>query len=71
MALWFCEFRTTVSGKVEAESEREALAKFTEALDALDLGAGEIQDFELARSRSGYATEVTELEQPEPPKRRR
>lgn len=62
VALWFCEFRTSVSGKIEADTQQEAMAMFTEALDALDLGAGSIQDFKLERSRSGYATEVVEID---------
>ncbi len=62
MPMWFCEYRTTVSGQVEADNDRDALRQFNEALDGLDLGAGNIQDFKLDRARSGYATEVVSIE---------
>ncbi|MBC7545717.1 MAG: hypothetical protein H7338_23550 [Candidatus Sericytochromatia bacterium] len=68
MTMWYCEYRTTVSGKVEADNEREALRQFNEALEGLDLGAGNIQEFKLERSRSGYATEVMSIE-PKPTRR--
>jgi hypothetical protein len=62
MPVWFCEFRTTLSGKIEAETQQEAVRKFTEALDALDLGVGNVQNFRMDLSRTGYATEVESLE---------
>jgi|APLak6261659120_1056016.scaffolds.fasta_scaffold309465_1 hypothetical protein len=70
MPVWHCEFRTTLSGKIEADTPREALRKFTEALDALDLGVGDVQDFRLDLSRSGYATEIEAIE-PKPKSRAR
>ena len=70
MALWRCEFRTMISGKVEAATEREAMAKFQEALDGLDLQAGAIQDFAMTYNRAGYATEVEAVTAPKRPRKR-
>lgn len=69
MPLWRCEFRTTLSGKIEADTQREAIRQFVEAIEALDLGVGGVVDFRLDVSRSGYATEVEEVETKPRPRR--
>jgi hypothetical protein len=69
MPVWFCEFRTTLSGKIEADTQQEAVRKFRQAIEALDLGVADIQDFRLDLTRAGYATEAEALD-PKPRTRR-
>jgi hypothetical protein len=71
MPVWHCEFRTTLSGKIEADTPREAMRLFSEALDGLEIGVGGVQDFRMDLTRTGYATEVEPIEPKPKPRSRR